>query len=91
MCQYSIQGLYGIRCILAYLHPIEKNDQGGSIVSDRVSKYEPFKNELDFTGITFPVSIHQIPKFEKQNDISVSVFSFEDSGEKGEFGIVYIP
>ena len=73
-------------CILAYLHPVEKNDQGGPINSDRVSKYEPFTDELNFQGIEFPVSIHQIPKFEKQNNISVSVFSFErKKGKTCEF------
>ena len=56
--------------ILAYLHPAQKNPQ-------RVSKYEPFKNELKFDGIEFPVKLQDITKFETQNQISVNVFGYD--------------
>ena len=29
-------------------------------------------------GITYPVAVKDVPKFEKQNEISVNVFGYED-------------
>ena len=53
--------------ILAALHPQRTNPQ-------RVFKDQAYKEELIFEGIEFPVPIHQISKFEKQNPgISASV------------------
>ena len=44
--------------------------------SDRVSEYKKYEKrfKLDFTGIDFPVSPCQIPKFEIQNNISINVY-----------------
>lgn len=53
--------------ILATLHPQRTNPQ-------RVFKCQAYNEERNFEGIEFPVPIHQISKFEKQNPgISVSV------------------
>lgn len=53
--------------ILAALHQQRTNPQ-------RVFKCQAYNEELNFEGIEFPVPIHQISKFEKQNPgISVSV------------------
>jgi hypothetical protein len=59
--------------ILAALHPVDRNPQD-------IYHYSPFENELNMTGIDFPVSLSQIDKFERQNSISVNVFGF-DEGE----------
>ncbi len=40
--------------------------------------HQQFQDELDFTGIEFPVAIDKIGKFEHQNNTSVNVFGFED-------------
>ncbi|KAB0805086.1 hypothetical protein PPYR_02056 [Photinus pyralis] len=43
--------------------------------SDRVSSYPYYGQILNFEGINFPVSLPQIPKFEKQNpDLSINVY-----------------
>ena len=59
--------------ILAALHPIpyQRNPE-------RLHHYQQYKDELDFTGIEFPVTVDKIGKFEKQNNISVNMFGFED-------------
>ena len=59
--------------ILAALHPVNfKNN------ANRVSKYKPYFNELNLEGLTFPLPVSQIPRFEAQNpDISVNVLSME--------------
>ena len=45
---------------------------------ERVSKYKKHKDELDFTGIEFPVSIDDIPKFERKNNIAISAYELQD-------------
>ena len=56
---------------LASLHPV-------SDYPERVSHYVEYEHELDMTGISYPVPISQICKFEKQNNILVNVFGYED-------------
>ena len=43
--------------ILAALHPVKKKPE-------RVSKYREYERELNFDGISFPVSLKDITKFE---------------------------
>ncbi len=57
--------------VLAALHPQEKDPQ-------RVSKYAAYQNELNFNGIEFPVALKDVPKFERQNEISVNVYGYEN-------------
>ncbi|KAK3107749.1 hypothetical protein FSP39_021357 [Pinctada imbricata] len=57
--------------VLAKLFPVNKN-------ANRVYKYRMHEQVLNMTGITYPVSLSQIPKFEKQNDISINVFGYEE-------------
>lgn len=54
--------------VLAALHPVDSKEN-----PNRKSKYVEFKDELDFTGIEFPVKLDDIEKFEKLNDISINV------------------
>ena len=60
-------------CHIAYLFPeppVNKN---------RLSKYINPKNDVDYTGITFPVTINQIDKIiENLNKINFNIFTFED-------------
>lgn len=65
--------------ILAALYPVKNH-------SDRVIEYNAYKTELRFDGISFPVKLADIPKFEKQNDISVNVFGYK----KGDVFPVHI-
>lgn len=53
--------------VLSALHPIEKNP-------DRVSHYKKFEKELNFKDIEFPVSVRNIRKFEKLNNISINLY-----------------
>ncbi|KAK3747985.1 hypothetical protein QZH41_003960 [Actinostola sp. cb2023] len=59
--------------ILAALHKVERHSN-----PERIHHYQPYLNQLNFNDIEFPVSISKIPKFEKQNQISVNVFGFEE-------------
>ena len=58
--------------ILAALHPVAYEDH-----AYRVGKYLPYENELNMEGIEFPVSYRDIPKFVKQNNISVNIVGYE--------------
>ena len=63
--------------LLSALHPVEHGCH-----PDRVSKYKPYENELDFTGIDFPTRLNQIPNVEHQNNLAINVFGYskEESG-----------
>lgn len=57
--------------ILSALYPVE-------IHGNRVSKYKPYENVLNFTGIQFPVKLKSITKFEQQNEnISINVYMYD--------------
>lgn len=50
-----------------------------SIRPDRMSSFAPYSDELDFTGIRFPVAIDQIAKFERLNPaLSINVYMYDD-------------
>lgn len=68
-------------CVLAALHPVENHAQ-------RVNNYTPFENELSVKGVDFPVKVNQIPKFEKQNNLSIKVIGYDE--EEDHFFPVYI-
>ena len=57
--------------VLAALHPQAYHPE-------RVQCYLPYKDELNLDGIQLPMSLKQISKFEKQNNISINVFGYED-------------
>ncbi len=58
--------------ILAALHPQNRNAQ-------RICKYKQYQRELNMTGLTFPLSIDQVKKFEHLNpSISVNVFAYDN-------------
>ena len=59
--------------VLAALHPVSYLDH-----PYRYEKYIQFQDELDFSGIDFPVKIDQISKFERQNSISINIFGYEE-------------
>lgn len=43
-----------------------------------IQQYYPYENDLNLNGITFPTPISKIQKFEKQNNISINVFGYEN-------------
>ncbi len=50
--------------VLAAIHPVKQS-------AERLHHYHSCQDELDFTGIEFPVAIDKIGKFERQNNILV--------------------
>lgn len=53
--------------LMAALHPVD-------IHSERISNYPHYSKILKLKGIQFPMTIKQIPNFEKQNQISINVY-----------------
>ena len=47
--------------------------------AERIWKYKDLVSTLNFSGISLPVKLVDIPIFEKQNEISVNVFGYERS------------
>ena len=77
----SVKGLINMKnednecfrwCHIRHLNPQEKDPQ-------RIKKSDKeYINKLDYTGIEFPVTIKQLNKIEKQNNININVFGYED-------------
>src|SRR5436190_8375741 len=61
--------------ILASLYPVKEN-------CNRIENYLKYENELNMTGIPYPVDIKHISRFEEQNDISVNVFGYSYNKNK---------
>ncbi|KAJ8949419.1 hypothetical protein NQ318_007519 [Aromia moschata] len=66
--------------IISALHPVRET------ASD-VSSYPHFSTLLDIEGMTFPVKLRDIPKFELRNNISINVYTLESNFENDK--IVY--
>ena len=68
-------------CHIRHLNPLQRNPQ--SITkADR-----EYVKRLDYTGVTFPVTIEDIDRIEKQNQINVNVFGWQSgkgTGGKGK-------
>ena len=79
--QNSAKGLINLKnednecfrwCHIRHLNPQAKDGQ-------RIKKSDrKMVDQLDYSGIQFPVQIKDIPKIEKQNQINVNVFGYEN-------------
>ena len=59
-------------CHVRHLNPIENNPQ-------RVKKSDrELGKRLDYSGVTFPVTIREMDKTEKQNKININVFGYNE-------------
>jgi hypothetical protein len=56
----------------------------------RVSKYRKYENCLNMKDIEYPVSFKDIPKIEKQNNLSINVFALKNQSNKYSLYPVYI-
>ena len=51
-------------CVLAAKHPCPRDSKFNAA---RTNYYEQFQDEIDQSGISWPITPGQLPKFEKQN------------------------
>ena len=49
---------------------------------NRVSKYKIHEKNVDFSGVTFPVTLNQIGAIEKKNETNINIFGFHYNEEK---------
>ena len=59
-------------CHIRHLHPLQRNPQRITARDKELVK------TLDYSGVTFPVSIKDMKKIEKQNKININVFGHSD-------------
>ncbi|KYN17767.1 hypothetical protein ALC57_09937, partial [Trachymyrmex cornetzi] len=57
--------------VVAALYPAEK-------YTERESSYPHYTTVLNLTGIEFPVTLRDIPKFERLNTVSINVYGIEN-------------
>ena len=60
-------------CHVRHLNPQDRNPQRIKLTD------KEFAKNLNYSGITFPVTIKQIDRIEDQNKINISVFGYEES------------
>ena len=70
--------------VLSGLHPESTRNAHRCIV------YIPYYNELNFSGLTFPMTLKQVKKFEKQNEVSVNIFILKKLGCKYHVGTAHL-
>lgn len=59
---------------LAYMFPAQEKTQ-------KITKYKAYKDKVDFKGITVPVKLKDVPKFEEMNDIRFNIFGVDSKDE----------
>ena len=62
-------------CHVRHLNPIENNPQRVKETDKALAK------ELDYTGVTFPVTIRDMNKIEKQNKININAYVYNEDGK----------
>ena len=60
-------------CHVRHLNPVKKDPQRVKMTDKEVAK------TLDYTGVTFPVTIRDVGKIEKQNKININVFGYDEN------------
>ncbi|XP_071579806.1 uncharacterized protein [Temnothorax nylanderi] len=63
------------RAVVAALYPAKHN-------AERCGSYPDYATVLNLDGIKFPIDLKQIGKFERQNDVSINVFTTREGIEK---------
>ena len=58
-------------CHIAFLFPTPSHKY-------RLTKYINHENDVDYTGITFPITLNQTDKIEKLNKINLNIFTLVD-------------
>ena len=77
-CVVNVQNCNDELCflysILAHIHRVEPERN-----PSHVRHYRPHLSELDTTGLTFPLPVKDVAKFERLNkDIAVNVMTFDE-------------
>ena len=66
--------LCALYATLAKQHPVDKN-------KERRGNYIPHLSTLKTEGLTFPLPLHQMKKYEEMNNITVNVYMVEEDGD----------
>ena len=64
-----------IWCILAALYPTNTTHP------DRTKSYEEHFNKINTSNISFPITVQDIPKIEKLNNIRINVYGYDENKE----------
>ncbi|XP_077260508.1 uncharacterized protein LOC143896480 [Temnothorax americanus] len=68
------------RAVVAALYPAERH-------AERCGSYPDYATVLNLDGIKFPIDLKHIGKFERQNDVSINVFTTREKiGKKDKYG-----
>ena len=62
-------------CHVRHLHAVQKNPQRLTQKDRGIAK------TLDYSGVTFPVTLKEMDKIERQNKININVFGYNEDGK----------
>ncbi|KAL5249225.1 hypothetical protein ACHWQZ_G018174 [Mnemiopsis leidyi] len=66
---------------IAARHPYPKKDPHAA----RITYYKQFEKEIDDTGIVWPITLKQIPKFESLNRVRINVVGYDEDNDTDPF------
>ena len=70
-------------CILSKKHKDFHN-------KERICNHKKYENEINMEGIEHPVEIKDIPIIEKNNNLTINVYSFKDYKDKTSLFPIYV-
>src|SRR5580765_2864485 len=72
--------------VVAALYPVERN-------AERSSRYPHYSTVLNLESVELPMSLNRIEKFERLNEISINVYTIQESEKKDkkDRGIAIVP
>ena len=70
-----------LHCAAAVKHPLPRSKKN---VKNQPKSYEPFLSEFDTSGLTFPLQLKDIKRFEELNQFKVNVIGYDMIEEESE-------
>ena len=75
-----------VDCCVAAKHGVPSNNP------QRASHYKHLRDQINCDGIDFPISSRGVDQLEKQNDLSINIFSYElTNGRKKKQEVIFYP
>ncbi|XP_037926191.1 uncharacterized protein LOC119661065 [Hermetia illucens] len=72
--------------VVSALHSVRRLEH-----PDRPASYPHYSHVLNLKDIRFPITVKQIPRFEKQNNLSINVYILQKTGDGKKVNYIVLP
>ncbi|CAD7084336.1 unnamed protein product [Hermetia illucens] len=72
--------------VVSALHSVHRLEH-----PDRPASYPHYSHVLNLKDIRFPITVKQIPRFEKQNNLSINVYILQKTGDGKKVNYIVLP